>query len=203
MMKEFMRIIAGSKRGKKLFEKVDTVTRPTTDRVRENVFNVLAGLVDLRGARVLDLFAGCGSYGLESYSRGAAEIVFCDADKAACEVIKQNCKAIGLVIPSPTCIQGRGISGTHKATLCYGGVVLNLDYKLALEKLKSQKFDVIFLDPPYQSDFALQSLKLIQKQNMLSENGIIVIESEQELDLPFVKSKKYGRARVYFLAFDA
>jgi len=171
-----IRIIAGHRKGRKLAAKYDTTTRPTTDRVRENVFNVLFGLVEIRGAKVLDLFAGCGAYGLECYSRGAAEVVFNDSDRKAVEVVKKNCKAVGCEAQ-----------------------VLNLDFKAALEKLKSKKFDIIFLDPPYESDFAINSVEIITKQNMLAENGVIVIESEKDLEIVPLKLKIYGRARVYFV----
>jgi len=171
-----MRIIAGTKRGKKLAEKVDKTTRPTTDRVRENVFNVLVNMVSLQGAKVLDLFAGSGAYGLEAFSRGAAEVIFNDRGLQAVDVIKKNCRMVGC-----------------------DAVILNLDFKLALEKLKSKKFDIIFLDPPYESDFIPTALGIIAKQNMLSGDGIIVIESGKELEIPSLKSKTYGRAWLYFV----
>jgi 16S rRNA (guanine(966)-N(2))-methyltransferase RsmD len=171
-----MRIIAGHRKGRKLATKYDATTRPTTDRVRENVFNVLFGLVEIQGARVLDLFAGCGAYGLECYSRGAKEVIFNDVDKKAVEVIKKNCKSVGCE-----------------------SLVLNLDFKNALEKLGGKQFDIIFLDPPYESDFAVKSVEIIMKQNMLSDTGIIVIESEKELNIPSLKTKIYGRVRLYFV----
>lgn len=171
-----MRIIAGAKRGKKLIQKSDEITRPTIDRVRESTFNVLCGFVDMNGAKVLDLFAGCGGYGLEAHSRGAGMVVFNDKDKQAVDIIEKNCKACNC-----------------------DGAVLNLDYCRALEKMKGQTFDIIFLDPPYQSDFAYTAIKVIAKQKMLSENGIIVFETENEISIPFVKLKKYGRALLYFL----
>lgn len=171
-----MRIIAGTRRGKTLIHKVDEITRPTTDRVRESVFNVLAGIVDMNDAKVLDLFAGCGAYGLESYSRGAVEVIFNDQDKNAIEVIKKNCASTGC-----------------------GAVVYNLDFRAALEKLGKEQFNIIFLDPPYESDFAYEALGIITKQNMLADKGVIVIETERELEVPFIKFKKYGRALLYFL----
>ena len=169
-----MRIISGKYRGKKLIEYSDEVTRPTTDRVRESVFNVLVNLIDISGVTVLDLFAGTGAYGLECHSRGANEVVFNDCDARAVSTIKANCKAINL-----------------------DAQILGLDYKSALEKLKCKKFDLVFLDPPYISDFALQAIPHIN----LSENGIVIVESEKELEFPNfnVKVKKYGRAVIYFL----
>jgi len=161
-----MRIIAGSKRGKKLIEKIDSTTRPTTDRVRENVFNVLSNLIDIRGAKVLDLFAGCGAYGLEAFSRGAAEVTFNDSDPRAVEVIKKNCRSVGC--------EAR---------------ILNLDFK---EAITDEYFDIVFLDPPYNSNFGELALEKINAK-------IIVFETEKDLQIPYLKKKTYGRARVYFL----
>lgn len=171
-----MRIIAGAKRGKKLIQKSDEITRPTADRVRESAFNVLCGFIDLNGAKVLDLFAGCGGYGLEAHSRGAGKVVFNDTDKQAVNILGKNCKACGC-----------------------DGIVLNLDYSQALDKMRGQTFDIIFLDPPYQSDFAYTAIEIIAKQKMLSEKGVIILETENEISIPFVKQKKYGRALLYFL----
>ena len=171
-----MRIIAGAKRGKKIMPKIDDTTRPTTDRVRENVFNILTNLVDIQGASVLDLFAGCGAYGLEAHSRGARQIVFNDFDAQAVEVIKKNAKACDC-----------------------NAQVLNLDYTDAIEKLDSQTFDIIFIDPPYNSDFALKAVEYIRQKNLLSVGGVIVVETENDLDIESIREKKYGRARLYFL----
>jgi len=176
MLELNMRIISGSKRGKKLIEKIDETTRPTTDRVRENVFNVLANLVEFNRARVLDLFAGSGGYGLEAYSRGATETVFNDCDTNAIATIKKNCVAVGC-----------------KAT------VLCLDFRQALEQLKSKKFDIIFIDPPYESDYVQTAFEIICQQEMLSHDGIIVIESGNQLTIPSLISKNYGRAWLYFV----
>ena len=85
-----MRIIAGTHRGKKLIEYYAPTTRPTTDRVKENVFNLLSNYVDFKGLRVLDLFAGTGAYGIECLSRGAGYVSFNDNDQSAINVIKKN-----------------------------------------------------------------------------------------------------------------
>jgi len=171
-----MRIIAGIKKGRKLICKYDAKTRPTTDRVRENVFNTLFGLVEMKGAHVLDLFAGIGAYGLECHSRGAKEVTFNDADKKAVDIIKQNCKSVGC-----------------------NGTVWHMDFRLALEKLKSKQFDIIFLDPPYESDSAIEAFEFITQHKMLAENGILVIESEKQLPIEALKIKEYGRALLYFV----
>jgi len=196
-----MRIIAGARRGKKLFQKIDETTRPTTDRVRESVFNVLSNLIDIRGTKVLDLFAGCGAYGLESYSRGAEEIIFNDSDRKACDVIRLNCKSVGCDAVSlrGAFAEQSGRSNPYPDK----SVISNLDFRAALENLKNQRFDIIFLDPPYASDFAMQALDVIQKQNMLAENGVIVIETERELPIKFTRVKRYGRALLYFLGHSS
>jgi len=176
MLELLMRIISGTRRGKLLIEKVDDTTRPTTDRVRENVFNVLANLVKFQGARVLDLFAGTGGYGLEAFSRGAAEVILNDLDKQALKVLKQNCELV------------------H-----FNGTVLNLDFRVVLEKYRSEKFDIIFLDPPYESDYIQIALDVIVQQEMLSHGGVIVIESGKQLKIPSLVFKNYGRAWLYFV----
>jgi 16S rRNA (guanine(966)-N(2))-methyltransferase RsmD len=177
-----MRIIAGNNRGKKITQKVDETTRPTTDRVRENVFNVLCNIIDISSARVLDLFAGVGAYGLESHSRGAGEVVFNDIDNATTEVIKKNCHSIGC-----------------------NGVVLNLDFRDALKKLRNRKFDIVFIDPPYEMGHSIipEVLETIAEQKNLADNGIIVIETELSglhfPDFRLIKFKFYGRVLLYFL----
>jgi 16S rRNA (guanine(966)-N(2))-methyltransferase RsmD len=175
-----MRIVGGKYRGKKLVEHYNDTTRPTTDRVRENVFNVLAGSVD--GLRVLDLFAGTGAYGLEAHSRGASSVVFADVDPVARDVIKRNCSSIGCDY------------------IIYDG-----DYKSVLDGCKKhgKRFDLIFLDPPYNTGCGISAVQLILEYGLLSDGGVIVFETDVAQDFEvcdlLVKEKKYGRALVYFL----
>ena len=129
-----MRIIAGSHRGKKLFEYYTETTRPTTDRVKENVFNLLSNYVNFDGLRVLDLFAGTGAYGIECLSRGAEYVCFNDNDQTAVNVIKRN---IGQI--------WKNCSVTKK------------DYLSALD----MKYDLFFLDPPYHSDYGRKAIDMI------------------------------------------
>lgn len=175
-----MVIISGKYRGKKLLEYSDNTTRPTIGRVRESIFNVLSNHVDFMDARVLDLFAGTGAYGLECHSRGASLVVFNDTSVEAIKTIKTNAKSINCA-----------------------AVILNLDYEAALEKLEREKshynFDIVFLDPPYNSDFGERAIKRIN----LAEKAVIVFETEKSgLEFPadyVVKVKNYGRVFVYFL----
>lgn len=171
-----MKIISGKYKGRVL-EGFDIAgTRPTMDRVKESLFAMIQSY--LEDATVLDLFAGSGNLGIEALSEGAKEIYLVDKNKKACQVIKRNINKIGI-----------------EASDIFCG-----DYKSALEKYQEQsiKFDIIFLDPPYQTDLVKKSMEVIEKYELLSKNGIIVAESNT-LDkiiysdkLEIVKSKKYG-----------
>ena len=161
-----MRIIAGTHRGKKLIEYYAPTTRPTTDRVKENVFNLLSNYVDFKGLRVLDLFAGTGAYGIECLSRGAGYVSFNDNDQTAINVIKKN---IGQIW------QNYSIS--------------KKDYLSAI----NSKYDLIFLDPPYDSDYGRQAIDVIQ-------SGLIVFETDREFSHPqIIEARRYGRAWVYLI----
>ena len=131
-----MRIIAGSHRGKKLFEYYTPETRPTTDRVKENVFNVLSNYLIFTDLRVLDLFAGTGAYGIECLSRGAKFVHFNDHDAAAVQVIKRN---IG--------------------TTWRNCRVTQDDWQAAVK----DNYDLIFLDPPYASDLGTQAIDRLKR----------------------------------------
>ena len=178
-----MKIISGKYKGRVL-EGFDIAgTRPTMDRVKESLFAMIQSY--LEDATVLDLFAGSGNLGIEALSEGAKEIYLVDKNKKACQVIKRNINKIGI-----------------EASDIFCG-----DYKSALEKYQEQsiKFDIIFLDPPYQTDLVKKSMEVIEKYELLSKNGIIVAESNT-LDkiiysdkLEIVKSKKYGDKGVAIL----
>ena len=171
-----MKIISGKYKGRVL-EGFDIAgTRPTMDRVKESVFAMIQSY--LEDAIVLDLFAGSGNLGIEALSEGAQEIYLVDKNKKACQVIKRNINKIGI-----------------EASDIFCG-----DYKSALKKYQEQsiKFDIIFLDPPYQTDLVKKSMEVIEKYELLSKNGIIVAESNTldkiicSYKLEIVKSKKYG-----------
>lgn len=161
-----MRIIAGSHRGKKLIEYYSPNTRPTTDRVKENVFNLLSNYLDINGVRVLDLFAGTGAYGIECLSRGAGYVHFNDYDAKAVAVIKKNL-----------------------AQIWHNYCVTSKDYLSVL----SADYDLIFLDPPYESDFGKRAIDAIKK-------GLIVFETDQQFEHPqIIASRRYGRAWIYLI----
>lgn len=141
--------------------KLDTLsgedTRPTLDRVKEALFNIIQSYI--YDAKVLDLFSGSGALAIESISRGAKYAISCDNSKKAIQIIKTN---------------------IQKCHFTEEIEVINKDYKKTLEDMKDKKFDIIFLDPPYKTDFGIDAIEIIMKNNMLEEEGIVVFETDRE-----------------------
>ncbi|BDF66919.1 rRNA methyltransferase [Oscillospiraceae bacterium] len=167
-----MRVITGTARGRKLKELPGLDTRPTTDKVKESIFNIVQ--FDVEGRRVLDLFAGTGQLGIEALSRGAERCVFVDASKEAARIIKENVSLTGFA---------------DRARVTQGD---------AMSFLTScrEKFGLAFLDPPYASDLLDQALERMAAIDIMTENGIIVCESALEKVLPDL-SGPYERGREY------
>jgi 16S rRNA (guanine966-N2)-methyltransferase len=172
-----MRVIAGSRKGHKLAAPRGVDTRPTSDRVRENVFN-LVGPVD--GARVLDLFAGSGALGIEALSRGAASVVFVERDADAVRTIERNLDHVRLT-------GARVVHGDALATI-------------AREATAGAKYDLVLVDPPYDMLTEIQPRLARHLPPLLAEDGVVVLEAdvrtEPELPLPVRTSRKYGQTRV-------
>lgn len=178
-----MQIITGKYRARKLVPVSADTTRPTLARVKESIFNLIQW--DVEGSTVLDLFAGSGAYGVECISRGSKKVYFVDKEVKAVNAVKVNT---------------RGMAEDFE--------IICSDFESALSSLAGRgvKFDLIFLDPPYSSDYAVRSLELIQRLNLLAEKGIIVVEHEHQNDLQNIsgcyiieKSRKYGIAYVDIL----
>ena len=150
-------------------------TRPTLDRTRESLFNIIAG--DCRGARVLDLYAGSGALAFESISRGAQSAVVCDCSREAAKAIRQNIEALRM-----------------KDQVNF----LFMQDKQAIMQLKRDqaKFDLVFLDPPYTSPLMDVALETIAKIDIVSENGIIVCESALDKEMPALPAP-YEKGREY------
>ena len=172
-----MRIIAGSKRGQKLFEFSGQDIRPTTDRVKESMFNLIQEYV--LESVVLDLFGGSGALTFEAMSRGAKKGTIVDIDKNSIAVINKNKEALG-----------------------FSNVdVLNSD-AINFVKNTKDKYSVIFLDPPYNKGFITPVIEAIVERDLLSLDGIIVLESDFSDDhsefsgLSILKQRKYGRSYV-------
>ena len=180
-----MRIISGTARGTKLETLEGQDTRPTLDRVKEPLFSIIQNYI--YGAKVLDLFSGSGALALESLSRGAEFAICCDNSKRAIEIIKQNAKK------------------THLENQIK---LINKDYMKCLEEIQDMKFDIIFLDPPYKTDYWISAIKTIMEENLLEDNGIIVFETDREEndikkveDYAIIKDlRKYGRVKLLFLS---
>ena len=174
-----MRVITGKARGIQLKTPEGLQTRPTADRVKEACFSIIQ--FDIPGAKVLDLFGGTGQLGIEALSRGAQSAVFVDAGSKACALIRENLK---------------------RTKMEQQGSVICSDY-LDYLKRSREKFDIIFLDPPYAEVYLENSLNLITQIDILQTNGIIVTERPLGKDLPFEfegftrsKDYKYGKTLI-------
>ena len=167
-----MRVITGSARGRRLKELEGMETRPTTDRVKEGLFNVLQ--FDIEGRRVLDLFAGTGQLGIECLSRGAASAVFVDKRPDAVKLIRENLKLCDL---------------TDRALVVAGD---------SMEFLKSvrEKFDLVLLDPPYQAELLEAAIAHIARHDLLTPHGMMAAEHPEDKTLPAL-SAPYRMGRTY------
>lgn len=171
-----MKVISGIYKGRNIEGFYVDGTRPTMDRVKESLFSTIQNYI--KDSVVLDLFAGSGNLGIEALSEGAKEAYLVDYNKKAINVIKKNIENI-------------------KISNC---TVLNMDYKKSLEHFKQNniKFNLIFLDPPYKTDYIEKALSLINENDLLDSSGIIVCESNSldkivySEDYTKIKEKKYG-----------
>lgn len=180
-----MRIIAGKARRLPLQTLPGRDTRPTTDRIKETLFNMLAP--DLEGAYFLDLFAGSGQIGLEAVSRGSAYCVFVDNSRKACEVIQNN------------------IDFTKLAGQC---MLMNADAMSALRRLEGKyRFDLIFMDPPYNQTLEAGILSYLPGSSLMKNDTMIIVEADEHTDFSYtnrlgytiVKEKRYKTNKHVFL----
>ena len=176
-----MRVISGTARGLRLESPDGQDTRPTLDNVKEAVFSMLFDRV--RDAKVLDLFAGSGALGIEALSRGASHCIFSDKSQKSVSIVRTN---------------------VTKARLTDKAEIVKADYKEVLSDCtgKDKKFDIIFLDPPYNKGFIEPALEAISVGNILAKDGIAVLESDNtdfrsEISgLEILNQKRYGRTFV-------
>ena len=173
-----MRVITGIARGRRLKEPNGMETRPTADRVKEAIFSSIQ--FEVEGRKVLDLFGGTGQMGIEALSRGAAHCTFVDLQKQAVAIIRENVNSTGFADQS-TVIQGDALAFLSRCR---------------------EKFDLIFLDPPYDSGLLEKAMELITTIDIVSENGIIVCENGSNSGWPVVaepyrmqKEYRYGKIR--------
>jgi 16S rRNA (guanine966-N2)-methyltransferase len=172
-----VRVIAGSRKGHKLAAPRGLDTRPTSDRVRENIFNLIG---PLEGARVLDLFAGSGALGIEALSRGASSAVFVEHDPDALRTIERNLDHVRLT-------GARVVRGDVLRTIAH-------------EATAGAKYDLVLVDPPYDMFIEIQPRLARHLPQLLAADGLVVLETdartEPELPLPIRTSRKYGQTRV-------
>ena len=180
-----MRIISGTARGTKLFTLEGETTRPTLDRVKESMFNIIQN--EVQNSIFIDLFSGSGAIGLEAASRGAKRVILCDKSKQAINIINKN------------------IEKTH---LKEKVELYNLDYELLLKTKIKEQPDIIYIDPPYKSDFAINAVNIILENGLVSEHATIIIETDEEekilrelekIEIKITDKRKYGRAILIFL----
>ncbi|MGN1318147.1 MAG: 16S rRNA (guanine(966)-N(2))-methyltransferase RsmD [Lachnospirales bacterium] len=171
-----MRVISGSARGLKLKAPEGLTTRPTTDRIKESLFNIIAA--DIYDCRFLDLFSGSGAIAIEALSRGAKGAVLVDADFKSIKVINDNLKAARV---------------SDRAEVIKSSCVLAIN-KLSLRK---DKFDIIFMDPPYNKNFVNDTLNAIVKGDILSDDGFIICEMAIDDEIEPIKGLEISRIKDY------
>ena len=180
-----MRIVAGKAKGTKLYTLEGESTRPTLDRVKESLFNIIQN--EIQDSIFLDLFSGSGAIGLEAISRGAKKAILCDKSKEACMVIRKN------------------IEKTHALE---NTELYQADFKEVLTNRIHEKLDIIFLDPPYKTDFAIEAVKMLMEKDLLKDNTMIIIETDdsnrilenlKNINCEIKDVRKYGRAYLIFL----
>jgi len=150
-----LRVISGTAKGHKLKTLKGISTRPTSDRVKESLFNIISGMIP--GAGVLDIYAGTGSIGIEALSRGADFAVFVDKSNECSRIIRENLVNTKLI---------------DKASVITGDIFITLN-KISKN---NKKFDIIFLDPPYKKNLVVETLKCIEKNAIIKPEGIIIAE---------------------------
>ena len=186
-----MRIISGFLKGKILDFINSTTTRPLRDLVRENIFNIIqhSNLINVKinGANILDVYSGIGSFGLECLSRDAKKVTFVEKDGAALKILKKN--IINLRLEDKTNVLAAKTSS------------------LISQLSNTDKFEIIFLDPPFAENFYIEDLKLIKNTNVYSKNHLIIIHRESKIEDPLINdldiliTKKYGRSKIIFATF--
>ena len=179
-----MRVTAGTLKGRRLKAPAGQSVRPTIDKVREAIFNVLAH--EVPGAAVLDLFAGAGTLGIEALSRGAESAVFVEKSSSAIRVLRENLNELQLTAQT-----------------------MEIDWSAALSRLMENRvrFDLIFADPPYQMFTPAQIADAVAESRLLAPDGILIIETDAKADadlsLPVLKRRSFGQTQLIFCGAGA
>ena len=186
-----MRIISGFLKGKFIDFVKNSKTRPLKDSVKENIFNILkhSNLINVKieDSKILDLYSGIGSFGIESISRGAKKVTFLEKDKFALEILQENLNKLSI---------------SEKAEL------YNLEVEVYLKKNKKKKFYIFFFDPPFADNSFLKNLNYIKINNLFNKKHIVIIHRERERDenldkyIKNIITKFYGRSKIIFGKFN-
>lgn len=170
-----MRVIAGKARRIQLKSMEGMNTRPTTDRIRETLFNMLSQ--DIYGSHFLDLFSGSGAIGIEALSRGAASAVFVENNRQAVQCIREN---------------------LLKTRLLQEAVIMPMDCASAIHRLEAERqyFDIVFMDPPYNRQFEREMLELMKHASFIDEDTMIIIEASLETDFDWLEASGYELTKV-------
>ena len=171
-----MRVISGVSKGHKLLAPNGLETRPTSDRIKETLFNIISP--DIYNINFLDLFAGSGAIGIEALSRGANKAVFVDNSPKCIDIINYNLNHTKLY---------------EKSEIYCCDVISVMD----MFKLNKQKFDIIFMDPPYNLDFYESVITNIKKSNIISSDGYIILESSSKVSIPIIDGFKLLREKIF------
>lgn len=180
-----MRIISGKARGTKLYTLDGENTRPTLDRVKESLFNIIQSKIN--DCIFLDLFSGSGAIGLEAASRGAKKVILGDNSKEAIQIIKRN------------------IEKTHTEEQIE---LYHTSSQELLENKIKEKVDIVYIDPPYKTNLAFESVKTILDKKIINKNSIMIIETDEvervisqvrNLKIEIIDQRRYGRAHLIFL----
>ena len=183
-----MRIIGGNLRGKKILNPTDKLTRPLKDMVRESIFNIIEHskneYVDLNNAKILDLFSGTGSFGIECLSRGAKKVIFFENYINSIKILKKNLDLLNLNKQS---------------------IIIEKDaYNITKSQNNFLKFDLIFLDPPFRDNKLNQLIEKIKQYKITSKNTLIIIHRNKKIseniskDLIISREKNYGLSKIIF-----
>lgn len=182
-----MRIISGLAKGVRLTSPPDKDKniRPTTDRCREALFSILSDKIN--NSTILDLYAGTGALGLESLSRGAKSAIFIDNNKKSLSILKKNALMVQDLLASN--------NSFPLISVIKGELPRSLKYVLSDDNLKSHSFDIVFMDPPYEMGKAEQTLEILERENILNDDGIIVVEERKNVTLPseYIAFKLYDK----------
>ena len=180
-----MRIISGKARGTKLYTLDGENTRPTLDRVKESLFNIIQSKIN--DCIFLDLFSGSGAIGLEAASRGAKKVILCDSSKEAIQIITRN------------------IEKTHTEEQIE---LYHTSSQELLENKIKEKVDILYIDPPYKTNLAFESVKIILDKKIINKKSIMIIETDEvervisqvrNLKIEIIDQRRYGRAHLIFL----